>query len=86
MRRGGNSKQNHRVLEEARRMEAITTKTEKVLRSAFNKLVKQGPKHRDNIIPCYPLLKEAAESEFTEDNKPTLDAFLKECFEESFRL
>jgi hypothetical protein len=47
------------------------------------KLVKQGSLHRPRIITYYRIMREAAESEFTEDNKPTLDAFLRECHSEA---
>lgn len=29
------------------------------------------------------MIRKAAENEFTEDNAPTMDAFLKECFEKT---
>jgi hypothetical protein len=53
-----------------------------LLRSICRKLVKQGP-HRERITAYYQVMREAAELEFTEDNKPTLDAFLKECHSNS---
>lgn len=46
-------------------------------------LVVQGPKHRQNIIDYYKMMYEAAQNEFTEDNKPTLDDFLRECHAEA---
>jgi hypothetical protein len=46
------------------------------------KLVVQGPLHRSNIVEMYRIIYNAAKDEFTEDNKPTLDAFLQECFDE----
>jgi len=35
--------------------------------------------HKHNITEFYKCLYQAAVEEFTEDNKPTLDAFLCEC-------
>lgn len=54
-----------------------------LLRWICRKLVIQGPAHRANIIAYYRIMREAAEQEFTEDNKPTLDAFLRECHDEA---
>lgn len=44
-------------------------------------IVKQNSTHKHNIVIYYRALWEAAESEFTEDNRPTLEAFMAECFE-----
>ncbi len=54
-----------------------------LLRWICRKLVKQGSLHRLRIVAYYRIMREAAESEFTEDNKPTLDAFLRECHSEA---
>ncbi len=54
-----------------------------LLKWICRKLVIQGPAHRANIIAYYRIMREAAEQEFTEDNKPTLDAFLGECHSEA---
>ena len=54
-----------------------------LLRWICRKLAKQGSLHRPRIIDYYRIMREAAESEFTEDNKPTLDAFLEECHSEA---
>lgn len=54
-----------------------------LLRWICRKLVIQGPAHRANIIAYYRIMREAAEQEFSEDNKPTLDAFLRECHDEA---
>lgn len=54
-----------------------------LLRWICRKLVKQGPLHRLRIVAYYSIMREAAESEFTEDNKPTLRAFLGECHYEA---
>ena len=45
--------------------------------------MKQGTLHRARIVAYYRIMLDAAESEFTEDNKPTLDAFLGECHSEA---
>lgn len=39
--------------------------------------------HRQRIIGFYGILIKAAREEFTEDNKATLDDFLRECHEEA---
>lgn len=39
----------------------------------------------DRIIALYRMVYEAAKEQFNEDNKPTLDSFLLECFEASLR-
>jgi hypothetical protein len=54
-----------------------------LLRWICRKLVKQGPLHKASIVAYYRIMREAAECEFTEDNKPTLDAFLGECHSEA---
>lgn len=54
-----------------------------LLRWICRKLVKQGSLHRPRIVAYYRIMRDAAESEFTEDNKPTLDAFLGECHSEA---
>ena len=56
---------------------------ERQLKGIFKKAVIQGHDHTRNIERIYKLLREAAEEEFTEDNAPTLDGFLLECFEKS---
>lgn len=54
-----------------------------ILRKLCGKLVVQGHCHKAYITEYYRIMREAAEREFTEDNKPTLDAFLQECFDEA---
>lgn len=60
----------------------ISRVEQKVLERIFKHTVKQGFDHKTNIIEIYRLLWDAAHNEFTEDNLPTLDAFMTECFEE----
>lgn len=43
--------------------------------------VTQGYDHTKNIRDLFRMICRAAREEFTEDNKPTLDAFLREQFE-----
>jgi hypothetical protein len=55
------------------------------LNRVFQKQVRQGYKHQENITELYTMIREAAEKEFNEDNVPTLNSFLTECFELSLR-
>ena len=43
--------------------------------------VVQGHNHARNIEELYLMIRVACEAEFTEDNVPTMDAFLLERFE-----
>ena len=52
-----------------------------VLQWICKRLVIQGYEHKQNIVEYYKIMQEAAENEFTEDNRPTLDGFLNECHE-----
>lgn len=52
-----------------------------LLRRLFAREVRQGWAHDKQIRQLFRLVTEAAMDEFTEDNKPTLDAFLREQFE-----
>ena len=54
-----------------------------ILRKIFRDIVTQGPHHENNIIEVYTLLREEADREFNEDNIPTRNSFLTECFEKS---
>jgi hypothetical protein len=56
----------------------------KLTKNYIKDQVRQGG-HEDRIIALYRMVYEAAKAEFPEDNKPTLDSFLKECFEASLR-
>ncbi|MCK5613446.1 hypothetical protein KAR91_66865 [Candidatus Pacearchaeota archaeon] len=51
-----------------------------LLRKIAKRIVIQGFSHKENINKYYQIIYDATESEFTEDNKPTRDAFLEECF------
>jgi len=51
------------------------------LKRVFAREVQQGPDHPRRIADLYGMIREAAENEFTEDNKPSRDAYLREWFE-----
>jgi len=51
----------------------------------LRKEVFQGPTHKRNIENIYRMVRKACEEEFTEDNDPTLDTFLRECFENTVK-
>jgi len=51
-----------------------------ILRKITKVLVRQGPGHKSNITQYYQIMYDAAKNEFSEDNKPTFDSFLDECF------
>ena len=48
--------------------------------------VRQGPTHTLRITDLYFLIGDAVREEFTEDNKPTREAFLRKCFDRSLTL
>ncbi len=50
-----------------------------MLKRILRKTVRQGFDHKAKITGFYRLVIAAAQDEFTEDNKPTLRAFLEEC-------
>jgi hypothetical protein len=56
----------------------------KITESYIKDQVRQGG-HKDRIIALYRLVYDAAREQFSEDNKPTLDSFLLECFEAALR-
>lgn len=43
----------------------------------------QGPFHKKKITKYFGTMIQEARKEFNEDNKPTLDHFLKECFNDA---
>ncbi len=51
-----------------------------MLKRIAKRLVVQGPDHKHNICEYYNIMAKAADLEFTEDNRPTLNAFLRSCF------
>jgi len=54
-----------------------------IVRNTIAKEVVQGWDHARNIQALYALIREACEAEFTEDNAPTMDVFLRELFEKT---
>lgn len=52
-----------------------------ILQRIFKRAVIQSEHHAKNIELIYGAVREAAEKEFTEDNTPTIDDFLRERFE-----
>lgn len=53
-----------------------------MLKRIARRLVIQSHEHRRNIVEYYKIMHLAAAEEFYEDNQPTLDSFLDECYEE----
>ena len=51
------------------------------LRRVFKKEVQQGFDHIYRHKALYKMIRDAHRAEFTEDNDPTADDFLRECFE-----
>lgn len=62
-------------------MYAITTFQMMVLRWITKRIVIQSQSHKTNIIEYFRILNQAAQDQFCEDNKITLDSFLQECFD-----
>ena len=53
------------------------------LKRIIRREVFQGATHRRRIFNLYAMLVDAARDEFTEDNKQTLDNFLKEIHQDA---
>lgn len=49
------------------------------------RIVRQGG-HRERIIQCFRVIREAAQEEFREENELTTDSFIVECFDEAMNL
>ena len=58
----------------------ITRFQKKILSWIAKKIVTQGFYHQSNIVDYFSIIKSAAENEFTEDNQPTLNGFLDDCY------
>jgi len=56
-----------------------------LLRKLCNRLVIQGPQHKEFITDYYRVMAEEAMDEFVEDNKYTLHDFLSECQDNAFK-
>lgn len=50
-----------------------------LLRCLCKRLVRQGFDHKKSITEYYAIMQQAIVKEFREDNKPTTDAFAREC-------
>ena len=50
-----------------------------ILNRISRDLVIQGPEHQARITEYYEIMHRAARKEFVEDNRSTLDNFLREC-------
>ena len=52
------------------------------LKRVIAREVRQG-NHEPRIIELYSMIRRACDSEFFEDNIPTMDSFLQECFDKT---
>ena len=52
---------------------------DRLLKHIIKGRVRQGG-HEDRITALYALIYECMQEEFTEDNRPTLEAFATDCF------
>jgi hypothetical protein len=57
--------------------------TRMILSKICRSFVIQGPEHKAKIIAYYDVMRNAAEKEFREENKISLDTFLSECHSEA---
>lgn len=65
-------------------MDDVLTKFERyILKRICRRLVRQGWYHKRRITEYYKIMREAAQAEFTEDNRPTLNSFLRECHDDA---
>lgn len=55
-----------------------------MLRGIVRDVVRQDGYQEQKITQLYAQIREAAEREYYEDNKPTIDSFLTELFNRSF--
>ncbi len=56
-----------------------------LLKTICKDIVVQGHFHKSCIIEYFEIMSEATKNEFTEDNKPTHDAFLQECLDKALK-
>lgn len=56
-----------------------------IIRRIFKRAVIQSFCHKGNITEIYGIMHDECELQYKEDNAPTLDAFLHECFDASQR-
>lgn len=52
-----------------------------MLKGILRKIVRQEVRHKQNITGLYEAIYQEARRTFYEDNKPTLDSFLDECYQ-----
>jgi hypothetical protein len=52
-----------------------------LLKRIIQRIARQGPDHLNNITGVYRIVQNACQEEFTEDNRFTIDAMLKDCYE-----
>ncbi len=54
-----------------------------MLERLIAKVVRQECRHKENITALYQAVYDRARYSFYEDNKPTLDSFLDECYQDA---
>jgi len=54
-----------------------------LLKRIAKRLVIQSHAHQENIIEYFKIIWVEAHLQFTEDNYPTLDSFMEECYKEA---
>jgi hypothetical protein len=54
-----------------------------MIKNIISKMVRQDYHHSDRISYLYEMIYDACRREFYEDNTPTLEAFLQECFDDA---
>lgn len=64
---------------------AMTWRERRKLRKIARRITIQSREHQNNITEYFRVMMEAARQEFCEDDRPTLEAFLRECLEASFK-
>lgn len=52
-----------------------------MLKGILQKIVRQECRHQQNITELYTAIYQEARHTFYEDNRPTLDSFLDECYQ-----
>ncbi len=63
----------------------ITTLQKRILTYIVKQIIRQSTQHENNIVEFYSIMTREARKQFNEDNKPTLDGFLTDCFQESLK-
>ena len=52
-----------------------------MLKRIFKRIVIQSEHHQNNITETFQMMRDACNEQFTEDNAPTMDAFMLDCIE-----